>query len=175
MKRLYMAAVRLIGRNDRLIDCGVSSARDLVSEVIEEFYTSPNGCGWDGTEAGLTRLLCRIVERRFIDHLRRDGKVATDPETLLAEAICRELGPDEQTAANELGDRLFEAVRGHPKEIELRDFIEAAMNLKDGNMVDMQMAEWLDIPVGEIRNRRKMLRRITSIRELGFVMRGRTI
>jgi len=170
MGRLYMAGVRLVGSSDRVIDCGTSSAKDLVSEVIEEFYSSPNGCGWDGTEAGLTRLLCHMVEMRFLDHVRRDGKVAIDSETPLATAICHELGPDEQAAGDQLRDRLFEAVKGHLKEAELRDFIQAAAMLKDGSMVDKQMAELLDVTVGEVRNRRKMLRRITSIRELGIIM-----
>ena len=100
MERLYRAAVRLVGRGDRVIDCGVSSAKDLVSEVIVEFLASPNGCGWDGTEAGLTRLLCRMVERRFIDHIRRDEKVSKDSETPLAAAVCQELGPTTAWPAN---------------------------------------------------------------------------
>jgi DNA-directed RNA polymerase specialized sigma24 family protein len=173
MGRLYMAAVRLVGSSDRVIDCGASSAKDLVSEVIEQFYASPNGCGWDGTEAGLTRLLCHMVEMRFIDHVRRDGKIAIDSETPLATAICRDLGPDEQAAADQLRDKLFKAVRGHPKETELRNFIQAATMLTDGSMVDKQMAELLDATVGEVRNWRKMLLRITSIRELGIIMGGR--
>jgi hypothetical protein len=37
MGRLYLAAVRLVGSADRVIDCGISSAKDLVSEVIKEF------------------------------------------------------------------------------------------------------------------------------------------
>lgn len=174
MRRLYLAAVRLVGRANRLVDCGGSSAKDLVSEVIEQFYASPNGCGWDGTEAGLTRLLCHMVEMRFIDHMRREGKVAIDSETPLATAICRELGPDEKVAADQLRDKLLEAVRGHAKEAELRDFIQAASMLKDGSMVDKQMAELQDVTVGEVRNRRKMLLRITSVRELRIIMGGRT-
>src|SRR5437660_1462842 len=174
MERLYMAAVRLVGHSDRVIDCGASSAKDLVSEVIEEFYDSPSGCGWDGTEVGLTRLLCRMVERRFIDHVRRDGKLAIDSETPLASAICRDLGPDEQAAGVQLCDKLFEAVRGQSKEAKLRDFIQAAGMLRDGSVVDKQMAELLDVTVSEVRNRRKMLRRITSIRELGIVMGGQS-
>ena len=173
MGRLYDAAVRLVG-HERLIDCGVSSARDLVSEVLQQFYASPNGCGWDGTEAGLTRLLCRMVERRFIDHVRRDGKVVIDSETPLASAICGELGPDEQATGNQLRDKLFAAVSGHAKEAELRDFIQAAGMLKSGSMVDKQMADLLDVTVDEVRNRRKMLRRITSIRELGIIAGRRT-
>jgi len=55
----------------------------------------------------------------------------------------------------------------------LRDFIQAAAMLKDGSMVDKQMAELLGVTVGEVRNRRKMLLRITSIRELGIIMGGR--
>jgi DNA-directed RNA polymerase specialized sigma24 family protein len=168
MRRLYAAAARLVG-HDRTIDCGASSAEDLVSEVLQQFYASPNGCGWNGTEAGLTRLLCRMVERRFIDHVRRDGKIEIDSETPLASAICRELGPDEHAAGNQLRDKLFEAVRGHAREAELRDFIQAAGMLSDGSMVDKQMAGLLDVTAEEVRNRRKMLLRITSIRELGII------
>ncbi len=172
MKRLHGAAVRLVGSSNRLIDCGGSSAKDLVSEVLEEFFNSPNGCGWDGTEAGLTRLLCKMIEYRFIDHVRRDGKVAIDSETPLATAICHDLGPDEQAASDQLRSRMFDAVKGHPKEAELRDFIQAAAMISDGSMVDKQMAELLEIRVGEVRNRRKMLRRIASIQQLGIIMLG---
>jgi hypothetical protein len=115
-----------------------------------------------------------MVEMRFIDHTRRDGKVAIDSETPLATATCRELGPDEQVAADQLRDKLFEAVRGHAKEAELRDFIQAATMLKDGSMVDKQMAELQDVSADEVRNRRRMLRRITSVRELGIIIRGRS-
>jgi DNA-directed RNA polymerase specialized sigma24 family protein len=173
MRRLLMAAVRLVGRTDRAIDCGLS-AEDLVSQVLEQFYASSNGCGWDGSEQGLTRLLCRMVERRFIDHVRRDGKVAKDSETPLATAISRDLGPDEQAAANELQQRLFTVVRGHDDEDRLRDFIQAAQMLHGGSMVDKQMAEILGVKVDEVRYRRRMLRRITSIDELGALLRGLT-
>jgi hypothetical protein len=77
-------------------------------------------------------------------------------------------------AADQLRDRLLEAIRGHRKESALQDFIRATALLKDGRMVDKQIAEFLNVTVGEVRNRRKVLRRITSIRELGIIMRRRT-
>lgn len=171
MGRVKCAAVRLVGL-DRAIDCGVSSAEDLVSEVLAQFIASPNGCGWDGTEVGLTKLLCRMVQRRWIDHMRRDSKVTQDSETPLATAICQELGPEEQVAADQMRDRLFAAVKGHDKEAELRDFIQAAFMIKDGSMVDKQMADFLDVSPSEVRNRRKMLLRIGGIQQLGIIMCG---
>lgn len=171
MGRLYNAAVRLVGP-DRTIDCGVSSAKDLVSEVLQEFIASPNGCGWDGTEVGLTKLLCRMVQRRWIDHIRRDSKVTQDSETPVATAICQGLGPDEQVAAERMRDRLFAAVTGHDKEVELRDFIQAALLITDGSMVDKQMADLLNVSPSEVRNRRKMLLRVGGIQQLGIIMRG---
>jgi hypothetical protein len=90
-------------------------------------------------------------------HLRRDSKVAQDSETPLAAAICQELGPEEQAAADQMRDRLFAAVKGHDKELELRDFIQAALLIKDGSMVDKQMADLLDISPREVRSRRKKL------------------
>lgn len=172
MERLYKAAVRLVGHPDRAVDAGVCSADDLVSKVFEQFFASPNGCGWDGTELGLTKLLCRMVERRFLDHIRRDRKVAADSETPLAAAICQELGPDEAAAGEQLRDRLFAAVSGHEKEKELRDFIQAALLITDGKMVDKQMAEMLEVSVGEVRNRRKMLLRIGGVEQLRILMIG---
>ena len=50
----------------------------------------------------------------------------------LAAAICHELGPDEQAAAGQLRNRMFETVKGRKKEQELRDFIQASLMLKDG-------------------------------------------
>lgn len=172
LDRLYKAAVCLVGSEDRTIDCGVSSAEDLVSEVLEQFVASPNGCGWDGTEVGLTKLLCRMVQRRFIDHIRRDGKVLADCETPLAAAICQELGPEEHVAGERLRDRLFAAVKGHKNEEDLRDFIQAAMLITSGSMVDKQMADLLGVTQGEVRNRRRMLLRIGGIKQLGILICG---
>src|SRR4051794_18709757 len=70
MKRLYWAALRLVGRPDRVIDCGVSPAKAFFPEALMEFLKSPNVLGWDGTEGGLTRLLCGVVRLRFLTHLR---------------------------------------------------------------------------------------------------------
>ena len=39
-------------------------------------------------------------------------------------------------------------------------------------MVDKQMAELLDVSVGEVRNRRKMLLRIGGVQQLGIIMTG---
>jgi hypothetical protein len=60
---------------------------------------------------------------------------------LLAAAICHELGPDGQAAAEQPRNRMFEAAKGTKKEQELRDLIQASLVLKDGRMVDKQMAE----------------------------------
>jgi hypothetical protein len=82
------------------------------------------------------------------------------------------LGPEEQAAADQMRDRLFAAVQGHDKELELRDFIQAALLIKDGSMVDKQMADLLGISPSEVRNRRKMLLRIGGIQQLGIIMCG---
>jgi len=170
MKRLYFAAVRLVGNSSRVLDCGVASPEDLVSEALTEFFDSPNGLSWDGTEKGLVRLLCQVVYNKFVDHLRRDRKVHPDPETALAELICKELGPDEQAACKEVEARLLAAVKGHRHQRELEDFIVAASYVTDASMVDKQLAELLMVDVKEVRNRRKMLLRIASIQELGRLL-----
>ena len=171
MKRLYWAAVRLVGR-DRAVN-GVD-AHELVSLAVEEYYQSPNGLGWDGTEAGLTNLLCRVVKCRFFAHLRKNRKFDLDSESALAAAICDEIGADEVTACKEVEDRMLEAIRGHPREADLRDFILAASMISDGSMVDKQMADLLDITVAEVRNRRKMILRIASIGQIRSALVRRT-
>ena len=171
MKRLYWAAVRLVGP-DRAVD-GVD-AGELVSLAVEEYYQSPNGLGWDGTEAGLTNLLCRVVTCRFFDRARKNRKFDPDPESALAAAICEEMGPEETAACKQVEDRMLEAVKGHPRERDLQDFILAASMISDGSMVDKQMAELLDVTVGEVRNRRKMILRVTSIGQIKSALFRRT-
>lgn len=170
MKRLYYAAVRLVGGSGRAVDCGVASAEDLVSEALTAFFDSPNGLSWDGTEKGLTRLLCRVLLNKYLDHLRRDKKVLQDPETALAELICQQVGPEEQAACKVIEGRLLAAVRGHPHQKKLEDFIIAASCLTETSVIDKQIAELLDVTPSEVRNRRKMLLRIASIQELGRLL-----
>ncbi len=171
MKRLYWAAVRLVGR-DRAVDS--IDAKELVSLAVEEYFQSPNGLGWDGTEAGLTNLLCRVVKCRFLDCLRKDKKFDRDADASLAAAICDEIGPDELAACKQVEDQMLEAVKGHPREGALQDFILAASMISDGSMVDKQMADLLGVAVGEVRNRRKMILRIASIGQIRDALIGRT-
>ena len=171
-KRVYWAALRLVGHADRVIDCGISSAEDLVAEAISEFFNSPNGLSWDGTEDGLVRLLCGVVRNKFLDHLRRDGKVHPDSEAAMAGLLSKEVAPDDQAACKVVEARLIEAVRGHPKQRELEDFIVAASCIAETGLVDIQMADLLDISVDEVRNRRRMLLRIASIRQIGISLLG---
>lgn len=173
-KRVYWAALRLVGHTNRVVDCGISSAEDLVAEAMTEFFDSPNGLSWDGTEDGLVRLLCGVLRNKFLDHLRRDGKVHPDSEGAMAGLVSKEAAPDDQAACKVVEARLIEAVRGHPKERELEDFIVAASCITETGMVDKQMADLLDISVNEVRNRRKMLLRIASIQQIGISLVGRT-
>jgi hypothetical protein len=169
-KRLYLTAVSLVGGPKR----GDSDlANDLVSQAVTQFFSSPNGLGWDGTSLGLTKLLIVVVKRRYIDQVRREKKLTKeDPDKALAQIVSCSLGQsDDQIAGEELKCRLFAAVAGHPKEKELRDFITAAGIISSTSFVDHQLAEMLStegntVTVGEVRNRRKMLRRIISIEDI---------
>jgi DNA-directed RNA polymerase specialized sigma24 family protein len=161
----------LVGR-DRAV-AGVD-ADELVSLALEEYFQSSNGLGWDGTEAGLASLLCRVVKCRFIDHLRKNNKFDRNSESALAAAICDDIGPDEAAVGKQVEDRMLEAVKGHPRESDLRDFILAALMISDGSKVDKQMAELLDVTVDEVRNRRKMILRVTSISQIKSALVRRT-
>lgn len=174
-KRLYVAAARLVGADGRSI-CGVS-AEDLVQTALAEFWRSPNALSWDGADEGLVRLLCKVVARRYVDAVRRGKKASKeDPDSALANLVSESVGTNDDRIAGEwLQSLLFEKVQGHPKERELRDFITAAGMISHDSLIDQQMAALLGpgVDVDEVRNRRRMLRRMISIEDVRALTAGR--
>jgi hypothetical protein len=164
---LYLYAVVLTGGTNVVMRCGLS-AEDLATETFNKYLLSPNGLGWRESKGSLTTFLGAILRNKFIDHLRRQKKLArkeddsdeTPPQT----AIPR--SHDDDIVARELAERLLGLVKGHKNEQELRDFIHACPMISETGKVNQQIADLLEVDEGEVVNRRKMLWRVAGVTEL---------
>lgn len=166
-RRLFLHAAKLTGGVNTVIDCGVS-ADDLVAETMNKFLQSPNGLGWRESKGTLPVFLGAIMENCFIDHIRREKKVAkpdldaNDP----AQLVQTQPKLVEDAALQEFQDRLLTLIKGREDEEELQDFIVAASLTTSKGKVNQQLADLLGVDEGEVVNRRKRLWRIVGVQEL---------
>lgn len=147
--------------------CGLC-AEDLATETLDKYLLSPNGLGWRESKGSLTTFLGTILRNKFIDQLRRQKEVARteddSDETSPQRTIPR--SHDDDIAARELAERLLDMIKGHKYEKELRDFVQAGLMISETGKVNQQIAELLEIDVGEVVNRRKMLWRVAGVKKL---------
>jgi DNA-directed RNA polymerase specialized sigma24 family protein len=162
-KRLFLRAVALVGGADLVIDCGVS-AEDLVNETLEEFFGSPDGLGWKARKGKIETFLGRVLYYKFIDHVRRDRKVA--PQVDAADSGTSDAALEEKAQMDELQRMLIQQIKGRKDEHELEEFILAARMTTSEGKVNQQLADLLATDTDEVINRRKKLLRITGVREI---------
>jgi len=160
-------ALKLTRGINAVIDCGVS-ADDLVQETIQKFLQSPNALGWRESKGSLSVFLGRVLENCFIDHIRRDKKIArpdtSDDESTQPAAYQPTL--TDNLALKEFQDRLLALVRGRTDEQELADFILAGSLTTSEGKVNQQMADLLGKDEKEVVSRRNRMLRIVGVKEL---------
>jgi RNA polymerase sigma factor (sigma-70 family) len=166
-KRLLLKATLLTRAGPAVFDCGIS-AEDLVSETLEQFFESPNALNWSPEKSKLETFLCMILQRRFIDHWRRQQHTAgsLDDETTLREGArvpMRGASPYEEAEYNEFAELLRREVKGCR---DLEDLITASEMIHDGQKVNQQLAEILDCTPAQVVNLKKQLLRNRGVREL---------
>lgn len=166
-RRLFLHAVKLTGGLNTVIDCGVS-ADDLVAETMNKFLQSPNGLGWRESKGSLPVFLGAILENCFIDHVRREKKVARPEPNADDPAQLIQTQPKliEDAALQEFQNRLLALAKGREDEQELQDFIVAASMTTSEGKVNQQLADLLGVDEAEVVNRRKRLWRIVGVTEL---------
>ncbi|MGA9768373.1 MAG: sigma factor [Blastocatellia bacterium] len=150
-----------------VFDCGIS-AEDLVTETLEQFFESPNRLNWKPSKSKLGTFLCMILERRFIDHLRRQKFVAgslDEEEThrAFAEQPSGAPNPYQQMEYKDFADLMRAEVKGHQ---ELKDLITASEMIHDETKVNEQLAEIMGIPKAKVMNLKKQLVRNRGIKDL---------
>src|SRR5207249_253024 len=95
VRRLTVLAKSLTFASQVTFDCGLSY-EDLVGETLEAFLESETGLGWDSNRGvPLHAYLGRVLEHKFIDHIRRQKHVAgsfDDGRPEPADQLARESG-----------------------------------------------------------------------------------
>ena len=165
-KKLRVFADRLCGGAAATFDCGLSG-EDVVGEVLEEFFESPDGLGWRKKKGTLENFLFKVLQNKVIDHLRRSKKVADplDDTSFSPKAMHRhaETDPLAKIQREQLVCKMYELV-GDDR--DLRDLI-AAEDLTDGGYnVNQQLGEAMDKTSQEVVNLKRRLLNVDGIKEL---------
>lgn len=162
-KFLRVAAKRLTRDLNQTFDCGISMD-DLVHDVMCDILRTHDLKGWDRQKGKLESFLHTLLKRKFIDHLRRQKFVANLNEEDMQNVPNKE--PVKNLAPTRVKENLFRLIQGRKDESELVDLIEAAECIEEGGNKNQQMAELLDVSIGEIERRKKRLVRVAKQRGL---------
>jgi DNA-directed RNA polymerase specialized sigma24 family protein len=168
-KKLTIWAVVKTNGDGQTFDCGVS-ADDLVQETLTAYFESDNQLGWKKNKGNLCAYLCRVLENRYIDHVRRDKKVGRECDVEEAAEKQHPINnnhPDDQIHYDELCEKIRESIRGHRDEKELEEFLLATSMINNEGKVNMQLAELLGTDTDDVLNRRKKLLRLLSKKGIG--------
>jgi DNA-directed RNA polymerase specialized sigma24 family protein len=129
-----------------------ASAEDLVSETVLEFLRSPDSLGWAPARGKLEPFLCAVLKNKFIDHVRRHRR-NRGPVT---EEYLFPVPPEDRIEQQEVIDQIMRHVRGQK---DLEDVVVAISESDGGPFLNQQVAAELQIPVAEVVNRKKRIRR----------------
>jgi len=163
-KVLWLTAVRVTRGSYRTFDCGVS-AEDLVEETLLAFWNSPDGLGWKRAKGPLEAFLAGVLQKKAIDHFRRQKFVAgstSDGESPYANLPTSEsLDRDVQTTS--LWSALERLVVGHR---ELEDLIAAAQMRPGGSNVNQEIGELMSKTPAQVSKLKIKLLALPGVKEL---------
>jgi RNA polymerase sigma factor (sigma-70 family) len=156
-KVLTVRAVQLRIIAERVVDA--IEPYDLPDQVMVEFYGQPNRLGWDPKKGPLESFLLTVLHRRWIDHCRRETKIArsSDDSDTLSEPAAETQKPLEELENKELLEKIRQLVPNDPQLLEVIDAVE----LLDGEyeQPNKELAELIGTSVEDVENRKKRLRR----------------
>lgn len=165
LKTLWVCAQRLRAAA-AVFDCGVSPD-DLVNETLEAFWSSENALGWTAKKGSIEAFLCTVLKRRFIDHIRRDEKVAgsfDDQKLEYPSSLQSQESPThDDLSYKEFADKMRSMVHGRK---DLEDLITASEMTDGGHNVNEQLAEILETTTKDVVNRKKQLLRVPGMKKL---------
>lgn len=163
-KRLMVAATLDARSFPETFDMGLS-VEDVVEEVWLEFFRSPNGLGWNPKKGTLSAFLRRRVNRRVVDHSRRDKKLAGSLDDTDTSRKFR-IPHQDPLGSSDLEDAEFREHFLHlvGDDAALRDLVTATEFVERGANVNQQLSEILGRPVSEIVNLKRRLLKIPEVR-----------
>jgi RNA polymerase sigma factor (sigma-70 family) len=147
-------------KTERMIDA--TTADDLVQAVIHEFLVHPSGMNWDPKQGSLETFLRTVLDRRWIDHYRRETKIAAtlDDDEKSLDLPAKPENPLADLERQSFLKTIREKLNDHP---DLMELIEAVEMLDDDcAQVNKELAELIRTSVSDIENRKKRLRRLLS-------------
>ena len=140
---------------------------DVLGEVFQEFFDSPDGLGWKGEKGSIEAYLGRILHNKIVDHLRRqkhvggsldDGRQNTGP-------ACKSISASEAPAHAklDLAARLYALVGD---DAPLRDLIAAAEMTSGGPNVNQELGDILDKTPHQVSKLKERLLKKEGVKEL---------
>ena len=149
-KRLRAIAGWVTRDQSRVFDA--VSADDLVSETLLDFLNSTNALGWAPARGTLETFLCTVLRNKFIDHVRRHRRNSGPPE----ESDLFAVRPERELEQQEAVDQMMLRVSGRK---DLEETVAAICESSGDGCLNQELAEDLGIPVPEVVNRKKRIRR----------------
>jgi DNA-directed RNA polymerase specialized sigma24 family protein len=147
-------------RTERMIDA--TTADDLVQAVLREFLEHPSGMDWDPKQGRLETFLRKVLDRRWIDRCRREGKIAAsfDDDEAPLDLPAKPVNPLADLERESLLKSIKKQLTNHP---EIMELVEAVEILDDDRLhSNKELAELVRTSVSDIENRKKRLRRLLS-------------
>lgn len=159
-----MAIVRQYGGPDAFD--GGFDYEDVLAEVWEKFFDSPDGLGWKESKGSIETYLGKILHNKIVDHLRRQkhvgGPLADDNETT-APSSASPAGRAPERARSDFTAKLYALVGDDQP---LRDLIAAAEITSGSHNVNQELGEILDKTPHQVSKLKDRLLKKEGVREL---------
>jgi hypothetical protein len=168
-KVLRLTAARVTCNGSRTFDCGVS-ADDLVEQTLLAFWNSPDGLGWKPAKGSLEAFLAGILQKKAIDHFRRQKFVAgstSDAEGPYGNVRAPD-SIEESAQTTSLWRALERLVVGHQ---DLEDLVTAAQLRPGGPNMNQEIGELMGKTPAQVSKLKIKLLAVPGVKELLYVKR----
>jgi len=160
-----MAIVRHYGGPDTFD--GGFDYEDILGEVFQEFFNSPDGLGWKGSKGSIEAFLGKVLHNKVVDHLRRQkhlgGPLDDDSRTPAPASKDSPAGGAPARAKTDFTAKLYTLVGDDGP---LKDLIAAAEMTSGSHNVNQELGEILDKTPHQVSKLKDRLLRKEGVREL---------
>jgi RNA polymerase sigma factor (sigma-70 family) len=163
-RSLFVRTRFMVSRLPVVFDSGVS-VEDIIQEALVQFFDSPNALGWNPEVSSLESFLAVIVERRLIDHLRRDRRATSiDAPTFKdRRSPTAQLEIENPPLQAQIIEQLAEATSNNDDRQEVKTLFKAALQTSEVGNVNKQLADILGTTTTQIAHlKRRLQRRLKS-------------
>jgi len=164
-KLLRVVAAGIVRRTNFGDSIDSFTAEDLVMKTMDAFFASSNGLGWAEQKGSIEALLCGVLKKKAIDHLRRQKHVAgsLDDGSGKLTGAGKPRAPAPERARTDVKARLCELVRDDK---DLEDLLAATELLSGDHNVNQELGEILNKTPKQVSNLKQRLLSIDGVKEL---------